>query len=96
MLWHIDSKDYSKNYTPKMIVDRVIQGAQKNKIILLHCADYAGIMSRMNTVRALHNIIDNLEKQGYVFVKVNELGHPDSVSAPDEKIIPEEDDQLNL
>ena len=90
ILWNIDSKDYSVKYNSEMIVNKVIREAQKNRIILLHSADYAGKQSRMNTVQALPRIIDILRKQGYVFVKVDEFVDQDSISLNDEKFIPEE------
>ena len=47
-------------------------------------------------MHSLRRIIDILKKQGYVFVKVNELVNLGSISTPDEDLFSEDEEQLQL
>jgi peptidoglycan/xylan/chitin deacetylase (PgdA/CDA1 family) len=71
VLWNLDSKDFVKKATVDNVVDNVVNGAGNQKVVLFHCADYAGKRSRMITVMALPKIIDKLRSRNYVFVKVS-------------------------
>jgi Polysaccharide deacetylase. len=68
--WSIDSMDWytsSSEEIEKCVVDSVHPGA----IVLLHSA--GGENGRVNTIKALPEIITELSRQGYEFVTVDEL-----------------------
>lgn len=66
--WHQDTKDWANPGVQK-IVDTVLNGTEPGNIILFH--DGGG--NREQTVRALEEILPELQKQGYKFVTVSEL-----------------------
>jgi peptidoglycan/xylan/chitin deacetylase (PgdA/CDA1 family) len=66
--WTVDSNDYKKPGTKKM-VKQVVSATRPGSIILMH--DGGG--DRVQTARALPFIIRELRKKGYEFVTVSEL-----------------------
>ena len=66
--WHRDTEDW-KNPGVHRIEKKVLNGVEPGNIILFH--DGGG--NRSQTVKALEKIIEELQKQGYVFVTVSEL-----------------------
>ena len=68
--WSIDSLDWAVS-NPEKIRDKVIDSVHPGAIVLMHSA--GGKDSRLGTVKALPEIIDNLAKQGYEFVTVQNL-----------------------
>ena len=68
IIWSIDTKDW-EHVGSDLIVGNVEKNASDGDIILMH--DY---VSKPNTtVAALERVIQNLKKEGYVFVTVSEL-----------------------
>lgn len=65
VLWDIDPRDWATT-SAELVVQRVLQDAGDNSIILLHDASES-------SVRAACMIIDRLQAQGYTFVTVEEL-----------------------
>ncbi|MFP5202410.1 MULTISPECIES: polysaccharide deacetylase family protein [Bacillus] len=72
-----DPKDWSRPGAHK-IASRIIDHIQGGDIILLH--DGGG--NRKQTVEALKQVIPELKKRGYEFVKVSELLHHDKAYMP--------------
>lgn len=68
ILWSVTAKDYH-DHDPEVITSRVLQGAQRNGIILLHDV-YPG------TVPAVPAIIDGLRRRGLTPVTVSQLFAP--------------------
>ncbi|MEU1080783.1 polysaccharide deacetylase family protein [Streptomyces sp. NPDC005908] len=68
ILWSVTAKDYETTDTA-LIEKRVLDGAERDGIILLH-ERYAG------TIPAVPDIIHRLRKRGYTFVTVPELMAP--------------------
>ena len=66
--WHQDTQDW-KNPGVDIIVNKVLKGTQPGDVILFH--DGGG--DREQTVKALEEILQELQKQGYTFVTVSEL-----------------------
>ncbi len=67
IMWSVDTSDYRSN--SKNIVANALKNAKSGGIILLH--DGGG--ERRNTLVALPNLIEELQKQGYEFVTIPEL-----------------------
>lgn len=65
VLWTIDPTDWSC-LSAETVTDRVVRKAKENAIILLH--DYYG-----TSIEAALQIVDELQKEGYEFVTVDEL-----------------------
>ena len=65
VLWSIDPLDWCCDDTA-CVVRKVESAAEENAIILLHD-------SYPSTVTAALQIVDDLQKQGYVFVTVEEI-----------------------
>lgn len=65
VLWDIDPRDW-KTSNSDTITKRVVDKVQENDIILLHDASES-------SVKAAFKIIDALEKEGYIFVTVDEI-----------------------
>ncbi|MFG2295469.1 polysaccharide deacetylase family protein [Streptomyces sp. NPDC048603] len=65
ILWSVTAKDY-RDHDPEVITSRVLQGARRNGIILLHDV-YPG------TVPAVPAIIDGLRRRGLTPVTVSQL-----------------------
>lgn len=65
VLWNVDPLDW-KTDSVKTIVKRVLKEVEEDDIILLHDASES-------SVEAALQIIDKLEKKGYVFVTVDEI-----------------------
>lgn len=65
VLWDVDPLDW-KTSNSDVIAKRVISKVQENDIILLHDASES-------SVKAAFKIIDALQKEGYVFVTVDEI-----------------------
>lgn len=74
-LWSIDSKDWRRPGVDR-IIKNVVSNISPGSIILLH--DGGGFRSQ--TVKALGQIIDVLQADGYRFVTLSELRSFDSVS----------------
>ncbi len=73
-LWNIDSHDWDiENYCVSDIIINVIEEVNSDAIILFHDSDYSNKCSRMNTVKALPEIIDGLKNKGAFFVKVEDI-----------------------
>lgn len=68
--WDTDSLDYKK-LSVDNIVKRVVNAVQNGSIVLFH-------NDVENTPKALPVIIENLQKQGYSFVTVDELIYKDN------------------
>ncbi|WP_369780198.1 polysaccharide deacetylase family protein [Streptomyces sp. R33] len=68
ILWSVTAKDY-RDHDPEVITSRVLQGAQRNGIILLHDV-YPG------TLPAVPGIIDGLRRRGLTPVTVSQLFAP--------------------
>ncbi|MEO4054655.1 polysaccharide deacetylase family protein [Solibacillus sp. CAU 1738] len=66
--WHQDTQDW-KNPGVKKIVQKVLNGTKPGDVILFH--DGGG--NREQTVKALKEILPELQKQGYKFVTISEL-----------------------
>ncbi len=66
--WHLDTLDW-KSPGVHRIVNTVLKGVKAGNIVLFH--DGGG--NRAQTVKALEQILPELEKQGYRFVTVSEL-----------------------
>lgn len=75
VLWNIDSKDYESQISSDQIIENVLNGlkTKHEKIILLHDSDFTGKSLRINTVRALPLLIDQLKEMGYNFITVSEI-----------------------
>lgn len=67
--WDVDSLDW-KNLTPQEITKRVLSNVQNGSIILFH-------NDAKNTPAALPGIIEELQKQGFTLVTVNDLIYTD-------------------
>lgn len=65
VLWDVDPLDW-KTSNSDVITKRVLDKVEENDIILLHDASES-------SVKAAFKIIDELQKQGYVFVTVDEI-----------------------
>lgn len=65
ILWDIDPKDWCTNNT-NVIVQRVLKNVEDGDIILMHDAS-------KSSVNAALQIIDSLQKEGYLFVTADEL-----------------------
>lgn len=63
--WSVDPRDWESRSTPK-VIEAVLAAAQPNSIVLLHDI-------YPTSVDAALQIVDTLQKQGYVFVTVEEL-----------------------
>ncbi|WP_282699667.1 polysaccharide deacetylase family protein [Streptomyces sp. CC219B] len=68
VLWTVTAKDYETSDTA-LITERVLDGADRDGIILLHPL-------RKGTVPAMPSILEALDKQGYTFVTVSQLLAP--------------------
>ncbi|WP_075619160.1 polysaccharide deacetylase family protein [Paenisporosarcina indica] len=66
--WHQDTEDW-KNPGVKNIVKKVVNVTKPGDVILFH--DGGG--NRKQTVKALEEILPELQKQGYKFVTISEL-----------------------
>ena len=65
MLWNIDPLDWCSSDASR-IVERVLSGAKENAIILMHD-------EFPSTVTAALRVVDELQKEGYEFVTVDEV-----------------------
>lgn len=71
--WNVIPRDWT-NPGAKQIAKRVLESASDGAIVLLHDGDSpAGQASRAQTVAATELIIEELRKQGYTLVTVNEI-----------------------
>lgn len=68
IMWTVTAKDY-RDHDPEIITSRVLQGAQRNGIILLHDV-------YPDTVPAVPHIIDGLRRRGLTPVTVSQLFAP--------------------
>lgn len=66
--WHQDTEDW-RNPGVRKIVNTVLNGTKQGDVILFH--DGGG--NRAQTVKALEEIVPELQKQGYKFVTISEL-----------------------
>lgn len=72
--WTLDSLDWAEELngikvTEQYLIDRVLEGASDKGIILMHVGGY-------QTVNALPEIIEGLQKDGYKLVRVNDMLPP--------------------
>lgn len=67
-LWSVDSKDWL-NPGEKRIISNVVRNVFPGSIVLMHDGGY----HRVQTVKALAQVIDALQVQGYRFVTLSEL-----------------------
>lgn len=65
VLWDVDPLDWKTNNSD-VIAKRVVDKVQENDIILLHDASESSVV-------AAFKIIDELQKEGYTFVTVDEI-----------------------
>lgn len=65
VLWNVDPLDWCSNDT-SCVINRVLKNTEENDIILMH--DYYE-----TSVNAALQIVDELQKRGYVFVTVEEI-----------------------
>ena len=65
VLWDVDPKDWATDNSG-VIAKRVIDKVEENDIILLHDASES-------SVKAAFAIVDELKKEGYTFVTVEEI-----------------------
>ncbi len=65
VLWNVDPLDWNTD-SADVVVQRVLNEVEENDIILLHDASES-------SVNAAFRIIDALQKEGYVFVTVDEI-----------------------
>ena len=65
MLWNVDPLDWKTDHADT-VVKRVLDEVQEDDIILLHDASES-------SVKAAFQIIDTLQKEGYVFVTVDKI-----------------------
>ncbi|WP_055586574.1 polysaccharide deacetylase family protein [Peterkaempfera griseoplana] len=68
VLWTVTAKDYETS-DPALIARRVLDGADRDGIILLHPL-------HLGTVPAMPTILEALAARGYTFVTVSELLYP--------------------
>lgn len=68
VLWTVTAKDYATDDTA-LITDRVLKGADRDGIILLHPL-------HKGTLPAMPSILKALDEQGYTFVTVSQLLAP--------------------
>ncbi|MGE7694887.1 polysaccharide deacetylase family protein [Lysinibacillus sp. NPDC094177] len=66
--WHQDTQDW-KQPGVNRIVQKVMKGSKPGDVILFH--DGGG--DRMQTIKALEEILPELKEQGYTFVTISEL-----------------------
>ena len=65
VLWNVDPLDWCSN-NASCVVNRVLKNAEESDIILMHdCYE--------TSVTAALQIVDDLQKQGYTFVTVEEI-----------------------
>ena len=77
VLWSIDTLDW-KRPGAKAIHDEVLKNAYNGAVALMH----AGGGDRTQDIQALPSIIDDLRKQGYSFVTIDELCEMGGVPKP--------------
>jgi peptidoglycan/xylan/chitin deacetylase (PgdA/CDA1 family) len=70
-MWTVDSHDWAEELngikiTKDYLVNRVLDNASDNGIILMHVGGY-------ETINALPEIIAGLKSEGYELVKVNDM-----------------------
>jgi len=73
ILWNLDSKDYVQETSVDNIINNIVSGAGNDKVVLFHSGDFTGKKNRLKTVLALPDIIDNLKKRNYFFVKITSI-----------------------
>jgi len=82
----IDPTDWYPGITANQIVSRVLGNATNGNCVLLHDA---GGDTRQETINALPRIIEGLRSQGYTFVTVSQIMHPElSVAAARAQVFP--------
>ena len=69
--WSVDSLDWQED-PPEVIASRVVDNIHPGAIILMHDGAEPD-EDRTNTIKSLHQIIPELQEQGYEFVTVPEL-----------------------
>ncbi len=67
--WQQDSKDWRDGTPADKIADHIIKNIRPGQIIILHDGDQNGL----ETVKAVDQVIEVLQKQGYQFITVSEL-----------------------
>jgi peptidoglycan-N-acetylglucosamine deacetylase len=70
--WNADSFDHNLDNTVDNLVNNVLEQLRpnKNNIVLFHDADYTHTESRMNTVKALTLVIEQLKVRHYSFTLI--------------------------
>ena len=66
--WHLDTEDW-KDPGVNTIVNKVLNGVEAGDVVLFH--DGGG--NREQTVKALEEILPELQKQGYRFITISEM-----------------------
>lgn len=73
VLWNVDPRDWDLHVSALQIEQRVIHQTKPDSIIILHDGHESPLYPRDQTVLALPHIIDDLKKEGYSFVTVDQL-----------------------
>lgn len=76
ILWTLNSKDWVSFFGDKYIANKLARNIQPGDIILFH--DSGGVFSlkdgnRLNTLKAISILINELKQKGYKFVTISEL-----------------------
>ena len=71
--WDVDPNDWKNTNSSTTIINYVIEHVKPGDIILLHDGHEFVGYSRENTVEALPTLIDDLKKEGYIFVTVDKI-----------------------
>jgi peptidoglycan/xylan/chitin deacetylase (PgdA/CDA1 family) len=66
--WDVDSKD-TKNQDPNWLKSKVLTNIEPGSIILFH----DGFSKKEGTITTIRAVIEELKKQGYTFLTINEL-----------------------
>jgi len=88
VLWDVSAMDWAE-LPPDKIVERVVKSVKPGSIILFHdsgdLVTYKG-GNRTSTVEALPRVIDELKKQGYEFVTVDQMIFLSELMETEEKV----------
>ncbi len=66
VLWDILSKDYSPNYNPERIIQRIIRHSQPGSVVVFHDSKQA----EKNLKHALPAILEYYHNKGYIFSSI--------------------------
>lgn len=74
VLWNIDPEDWNQDSSSDQIVQRILDAAKPNAIILMHDGRDTHVdYPRQNTIDALPRVIEELKERGYTFVSIEAL-----------------------